>query len=73
MKTALYIMIMVTVHNKIIDVEVTVVDNRGMLIQCVTNKDNEPLITILDKKVASDEMKITCKACHSIYEKIKYQ
>ena len=32
-------------------------------------KDKEPLITILDKKVASYEMKITCKACESIYTK----
>ncbi len=34
-------------------------------------KDNEPLITILDKKVASYEMKITCKSCESIYQKTK--
>ena len=34
-------------------------------------KDNEPLITILDKKVASYEMEITCKACESIYKKVK--
>lgn len=35
------------------------------------SKDNEPLITILDKKVDSYEMKITCKACESIYKKVK--
>ena len=34
-------------------------------------KDNEPLITILDKKVASYEMKVTCKSCESIYKKDK--
>ena len=34
-------------------------------------KDNEPLITILDKKVASYEMQITCKSCESIYKKVK--
>lgn len=34
-------------------------------------KDNEPLITILDKKVSSYEMKITCKCCESIYKRIK--
>ncbi len=32
-------------------------------------KDQEPLITILDKKVASYEMKITCKSCSQIYKK----
>ncbi len=34
-------------------------------------KDSEPLITILDKKVASYEMKITCKSCESVYKKEK--
>ena len=34
-------------------------------------KDNEPLITILDKKVSSYEMKITCKSCENIYKKVK--
>ena len=33
-------------------------------------KDNEPLITILDKKLSSYEMNITCKSCESIYKKI---
>lgn len=32
-------------------------------------KDNEPLITILEKKVASYEMKITCKSCNQTYKK----
>lgn len=31
-------------------------------------KDNEPLITILEKKVVEYEIKITCKSCGSIYE-----
>lgn len=31
-------------------------------------KDREPLITILDKKVANYEMEITCKSCGSIYQ-----
>lgn len=35
------------------------------------SKDNEPLITILEPKVASYEMTITCKSCKSIYRKIK--
>ena len=34
-------------------------------------KDSEPLITILDKKVANYEMKITCKSCENIYKKVK--
>lgn len=34
-------------------------------------QDSEPLITILDKKVASYEMKVTCKSCESIYQKEK--
>ena len=34
------------------------------------SKDNEPLITILDKKVASYKMKITCKSCNKTYEKV---
>lgn len=34
-------------------------------------KDNEPLITILDKKVLSYEMKITCKSCECIYKEVK--
>ncbi len=32
-------------------------------------KDNEPLITILDKKVQSYELKLTCKACARTYTK----
>lgn len=32
-------------------------------------KDNDPLITILDKKVISYKMKITCKSCGNIYKK----
>ncbi len=34
-------------------------------------EDHEPLITILDKKVANYEMKITCKSCGYIYHKKK--
>jgi len=34
-------------------------------------KDSGPLITILEKKVASYEMKITCKSCETIYQKEK--
>ncbi|MCI9016817.1 MAG: hypothetical protein HFJ53_06615 [Clostridia bacterium] len=33
------------------------------------SKDSEPLITILDKKVNSYEMKITCKSCNQIYKR----
>lgn len=36
-------------------------------------KDTEPLITILDKKVASYEIKITCKSCENIYKKASYK
>ena len=32
-------------------------------------KDNKPLITILDKKLSSYEMKITCKYCKKTYRK----
>ena len=34
-------------------------------------KDNEPLITILEKKVTTYELKITCNSCESIYCKTK--
>lgn len=34
-------------------------------------KDHQPLITILDKKVDRYEMKITCKSCENVYEKVK--
>ncbi len=34
-------------------------------------KDSEPLITILDKKVSSYKMKVTCKSCGKIYKKDK--
>ncbi len=34
-------------------------------------KDNEPLITLLDKKIDHYEMKITCKACGNQYIKVK--
>ena len=34
-------------------------------------KDKEPLITILDKKVSSYNLKITCKSCENIYKKVK--
>lgn len=30
--------------------------------------DNEPLITILDKKITSYDIKITCKSCDKIYK-----
>jgi len=33
--------------------------------------DNEPLITILDKKVSSYNLNITCKSCENIYKKEK--
>ena len=34
-------------------------------------KDNEPLITILDKKLENYNLEITCKACNNIYKKSK--
>ncbi len=33
--------------------------------------DNQPLITLLDKKLSEYDMKITCKSCHTIYRKTK--
>ncbi len=33
------------------------------------SEDNNPLITILDKKVASYEFKITCRSCSKIYKR----
>ncbi len=33
--------------------------------------DNQPLITILDKKVANHRLSITCKACHKTYTKVQ--
>ncbi len=44
--------------------ELTIVKNRFCCLG-----DNSPLITILDKKVTSYEMEITCKACNKIYKK----
>lgn len=44
------------------DDELVVIKNR----YCCAH-DNEPLITILDKKLTDYEMKITCKACGNIY------
>ncbi len=46
--------------------ELIIIKNRF----CCT-KDNQPLITILNKKVESYEMKITCKSCGNIYKKSK--
>ena len=34
-------------------------------------KDNEPLITLLDKKITNYKIKITCKSCQNIYHKEK--
>jgi len=34
-------------------------------------KDHDPLLTILEKKVATYEFKITCKSCGNIYQKSK--
>lgn len=48
------------------DGELTVIKNR----LCCPN-DNEPLITVLEKKVSGYEMEITCKSCGRIYKKIK--
>lgn len=44
--------------------ELIIIKNRF----CCT-KDNELLITILDKKVSSYKMKITCKYCNEIYKR----
>lgn len=46
--------------------ELIVVKNR----LCCPN-DREPLITLLDKKLAGYDMRITCKTCGNIYNKIK--
>lgn len=34
-------------------------------------EDNEPLITLLDKKLAGYDMIITCKSCNLVYRKSK--
>ncbi len=34
-------------------------------------RDSEPLITLLDKKLAGYELEITCKSCKNIYKKGK--
>ena len=34
-------------------------------------KDREPLLTILDKKLVSYNVHITCKSCENIYQKVK--
>lgn len=34
-------------------------------------EDNEPLITLLDKKLSNYDLKITCKTCANIYRKSK--
>ena len=46
--------------------ELTIIKNR-----LCCPKDNAPLITMLDKKISSYEMKITCKSCESTYRKVK--
>ena len=46
------------------DDELVIVKNR-----LCCSKDNEPLITILEKKIMSYKMIITCKSCGSIYKK----
>lgn len=51
---------------KVCNDELVIVKNRFCC-----SKDNEPLITVLDKKVSDYEMKITCKSCESIYKKNK--
>lgn len=33
--------------------------------------DNQPLLTILDPKITSYDLKITCKDCHNTYHKTK--
>lgn len=35
------------------------------------SKDEEPLITLLDKKLEHYEVNITCKSCGNIYKKTK--
>lgn len=45
--------------------ELIIIKNR----LCCPN-DKEPLLTILDKKLVSYEMKITCKSCENIYKKV---
>lgn len=34
-------------------------------------KDQKPLLTILDSKLAHYDLKVTCKACNRIYSKTK--
>lgn len=37
---------------------------------CCPN-DTEPLITVLEKKVESYDLEVTCKTCSNIYKKLK--
>ncbi len=46
--------------------EMVIIKNR---LCCPIN--NDPLITILDKKVSKYNLKITCKSCGKIYQTIK--
>ena len=48
------------------DCELITVKNR----LCCSD-DSEPLITLLDKKLAGYDLKITCKACGNTYAKVK--
>lgn len=48
------------------DDELVIIKNRMC---CPINQD--PLITLLDKKLLWYEMKITCKSCERIYQKVK--
>ncbi len=36
-------------------------------------KDQEPLMTVLDKKLMCYDLRIACKYCGSVYKKIKYK
>lgn len=46
--------------------EMTVIKNRFCC-----SADNEPLITVLEKKLADYKINITCKTCGNIYNKTK--
>lgn len=48
------------------DKELITIKNRFCCLE-----DNEPLITLLDKKLSNYEMEITCKSCGNIYYKTK--
>lgn len=53
-------------QGNLIEEELTLIKNR---LCCPI--DQEPLITLLEKKLKDYQMEVTCKSCHHIYQKEK--